>query len=84
MRESMDKTTLKRCIRSLAERECSQCVDGRCALTGGECRVINLTADHDGLIECDYFLEAVLPADWTQDDLIWYASWYGEEEDDDD
>ena len=33
---------------------------------------------HDGAIDCDYFLECVLPADWNLNDLVSYALWYDE------
>ena len=35
------------------------------------------------MIDCDYFLECVLPADWDLNDLVSYALWYDEAEDDD-
>ena len=35
---------------------------------------------HDGAIDCDYFLECVLPADWDLNDLVSYALWYDEED----
>lgn len=37
---------------------------------------------HDGAIDCDYFLDCVLPAEWNLNDLVSYALWYDEEDED--
>ena len=36
----------------------------------------------DGSLDCDYFLDCVLPADWSLNDLVAYAMWYDEDSDD--
>lgn len=53
-------------IRALAHEECANYHAGNCALTDERCHIINTNYQsvQDGAIDCDYFLEVVLPADW--------------------
>ena len=78
-----DKKILKS-IKALARGECANYQNGFCRETDERCHVINPNYDsvHDGAIDCDYFLESVLPADWELNDLVAYALWYDEEEPD--
>ena len=64
-------------IRALAHEECANCHAGNCALTDERCHIINTNYQsvQDGAIDCDYFLEVVLPADWDLQDLVAYALW---------
>ena len=66
-------------IRALAHEECDNCHAGYCALTDERCHIINTNyqSAQDGAIDCDYFLENVLPAGWDVQDLVAYALWYG-------
>ena len=66
-------------IRALAHEECTNCHAGCCALTDERCHIISLNdpSAQDGAIDCDYFLENVLPAGWDVQDLVAYALWYG-------
>ena len=66
-------------IRALAHEECTNCHAGYCALTDERCHIINTNyqSAQDGAIDCDYFLENVLPAGWDVQDLVAYALWYG-------
>ena len=65
-------------IRALAHEECANYHAGNCALTDERCHIINTNYQsvQDGAIDCDYFLEVVLPADWDLQDLVAYALWY--------
>ena len=74
---------LIRKIRTLAHKECCNFIDGKC-IEDRECAVINsrYPTIHDGAVDCDYFLEVVLPADWDLQDLVAYALWYGRDDSD--
>ncbi len=54
-------------------------------MTDERCHLVNPNYEsiHDGAIDCDYFLECVLPADWDLNDLVSYALWYDEEDEED-
>ena len=72
-----DKQILKS-IKALARGECANYSYGNCLLTDERCHLVNPDYEsiHDGAIDCDYFLECVLPADWNLNDLVSYALWY--------
>ena len=74
-----DKQILKS-IKALARGECANYDRGNCLLTDERCHLVNPSYEsiHDGAIDCDYFLECVLPADWSLNDLVSYALWYDE------
>jgi len=78
-----DKQILKN-IKTFAKDECANYMRGNCLLTDKRCHLINPNYEsiYDGAIDCDYFLECVLPADWDLNDLVSYALWYDGEEDD--
>ena len=61
-----DKQILKS-IKALARGECANYDRGNCLLTDERCHLVNPSYEsiHDGAIDCDYFLECVLPADWS-------------------
>jgi hypothetical protein len=63
---------LIRKIRTLAHKECCNCIDGKC-IENGACIVINplYPSIHDGVVACDYFLEGVLPIDPVLNRIIW-------------
>lgn len=50
-------------VKRLARRECCNCVDGNCLLLddGEECKCVQLISRYG--IYCNYFREAVLPAE---------------------
>ncbi len=85
----MTEKQILKSIKALAAGECANYRGGFCAETDQRCHVINPNYDsiHDGAIDCDYFLECVLPANWELSDLVSYALWYdaddseGDEED---
>ena len=60
-------------IRALAHEECANCHAGNCALTDERCHIINTNYQsvQDGAIDCDYFLECVLPIDPELNQIIW-------------
>ena len=80
----MKEKELQRAIKNLAKAECANYQNKLCLLTDEPCHIINpdYNSVHDGAIDCDWFLEAVLPADWDMNDLIWYAIWCDEDEPD--
>ena len=59
-------------IRTLAHKECCNCIDGKC-IYHGSCTVINsrYPSIHDGAIDCDYFLECVLPFAPELNRIVW-------------
>lgn len=79
-----DKQILKS-IKALARGECANYSRGDCLMTDERCHLVNPNYEsiHDGAIDCDYFLECVLPADWDLNDLVSYALWYDEEDEED-
>ena len=80
-----DKQVVKS-IKTLAKDECANYMQGNCLLTEKRCHLINpnYPSIHDGAIDCDYFLECVLPASWELNDLIAYALWYDDDDDEED
>ena len=81
----MTEKQILKSIKALAAGECANYHGGFCAETDRRCHLINPKYDsiRDGMIDCDYFLECVLPANWELSDLVSYALWYDEPEDDD-
>ena len=59
-------------IRALAHKECCNFINGACIFHGG-CAVINsrYPSIHDGAIDCDYFLECVLPISPDLNRAVW-------------
>ena len=59
-------------IRTLAHKECCNYIDGKC-ICHGNFTVINprYPSIHDGAIDCDYFLECVLPIDPELNRIVW-------------
>ena len=54
---------IQRSIRQLAQKECANYDNGSCLPEDRPCHVINpaYRTIHDGAVNCDYFLRAVLP-----------------------
>ena len=67
----MEKLLIRQ-IRTLAHKECCNYIDGTCIYHGG-CAVINprYPSIHDGAIDCDFFLECVLPIDLELNRTVW-------------
>ena len=68
-----DKQVLRR-IRRLAETDCANFSKGNCLEKDVSCDVTHeqFSSIHNGIITCDYFLEAVLPTDPELSSLIWF------------
>ena len=54
---------IQRGIRQLAQKECANYDNGSCLPADRPCHVISpaYKTIHDGAVNCDYFLRAVLP-----------------------
>ncbi len=60
------ETELRDACLDLAHKVCATCLEGKCVLADKPCKQVLLNADYtiaDGGINCDWFLEAVLPTD---------------------
>lgn len=80
----MTEKQILKSIKALAKDECANYKGGMCLETEKPCHLINPEYEtiQEGTIDCDYFWECVLPADWDLNDLVSYAMWYdGAEED---
>lgn len=67
----------KEIIRSgkqLAKKECANWYDDICLMTDRPCRVINpaYSSVHDGCIDCDWFVQAVLPLEPELQKAYWH------------
>ena len=80
-RGSMTDKQILKSIKALARGECANYAYGYCLLTDKGCPLVNPDDEsvHEGIIDCNYFMECVLPADWNMKDLVSYALWYDEE-----
>jgi hypothetical protein len=60
-------------IKTLAKDECANYMRGNCLLTDKRCHLINPNYEsiYDGAIDCDYFLECVLPIDPELNRIVW-------------
>ena len=65
-------TLLLRQVKALAHKECCNYIDGKCVYDH-PCTVINprYPSIQDGAIDCDYFLECVLPLDQELRKNVW-------------
>lgn len=70
---SLEKQIM-RSIKQLAQKECANYFNGICLLKDSPCHVINpaYQAIHDGAIDCDYFLSAVLPLQPELNTAVWH------------
>ena len=66
------------CIGLLAQQECPRCLQGFCTETDERCSLIEQDerSFQTGSLDCAYFADCVMPADWTLTDLAAYALWY--------
>ena len=70
----MSNEQIINCLRTLVADECPNYRDGHCLLNGRPCGV-----KHGG-IDCKYFNDQLIPADWDCNTVIAYAEWYGASE----
>lgn len=72
MPNNIDKQLIRQ-ARTLAHKECANYQDGICIPEDRPCYVINqrYSSVHDGAIDCDYFMSAVLPLDREMTKAVW-------------
>ena len=65
---------IQRSIRNLAQKECANYDNGICLPEDRPCHVISpvYKTVYDGAIDCDYFLEAVLPLQPELNTAVWH------------
>lgn len=63
-----------RSAKQLAKKECANWYDDICLMTDRPCRVINpaYSSVHDGCIDCDWFVQAVLPLEPELQKAYWH------------
>ena len=73
---------IQRSIRQLAQKECANYDNGSCLPKDRPCHVINpaYKTIHDGAVNCDYFLRAVLPLQPELNTAVWHELLSEEEE----
>lgn len=72
MMNTIDKQLMRQ-VKALARRECANYQDGICLPEDRPCHVLHpvYTKIHDGAIDCDWFLEAVMPLDQELTKAVW-------------
>lgn len=69
--KTKDQLIAERCC-LLAKAECANYYNGLCLTDDGKCHLIgSYPTIHDGKINCDWFLEAVLPCDKELSVYVW-------------
>ena len=71
---SQQDNYIMRSVKQLAQKECANCVNGLCVYEDRPCHVLNAAYKtiHDGAVDCDYFLLAVLPLDLELNKTVWH------------
>ena len=71
---SQQDTEIMRSVKQLAKKECANYIDGFCLPADRPCHVLNpaYKTIHDGAVDCDYFLLAVLPLDVELNKAVWH------------
>ena len=71
---SQQDTEIMRGVKQLAKKECANYANGFCLPADRPCHVLNpaYKTIHDGAVECDYFLLAVLPLDAELNTAVWH------------
>lgn len=69
-----DKQIMKRCV-NLAKAECANCYGKDCVPKDRRCHLVNARYPTiaEGALDCDWFLEAVLPLDKELCKEVWQA-----------
>jgi len=64
-------------LKALAKEECANYRNGFCLETDERCHLVNprYPTIHDGTVDCDYFMDCVLPPSWDLNDAVSYALW---------
>ena len=65
---------IMRSVKQLAQKECANYTNGFCVYEDRPCHVLNAAYKtiHDGAVDCDYFLLAVLPLDLELNKAVWH------------
>ena len=65
---------IMRSVKQLAQKECANYANGFCVYEDRPCHVLNAAykSIHDGAVDCDYFLLAVLPLDVELNKAVWH------------
>ena len=65
---------IMRSVKQLAQKECANYTNGFCVYEDRPCHVLNAAYKtiHDGAVDCDYFLLAVLPMDLELNKAVWH------------
>lgn len=71
---SQQDTHIMRSIKQLARKECANYANGFCLPEDRPCHVLSPTYKtiHDGAVDCDYFLFAVLPLEQELNTTVWH------------
>lgn len=71
---SQQDTHIMRSIKQLARKECANYANGFCLPENRPCHVLNpaYSTIHDGAVDCDYFLLAVLPLGLELNTAVWH------------
>lgn len=79
---SQQDTHIMRSIKQLARKECANYTNGFCLPANRPCHVLNPAYNtiHDGAVDCDYFLFAILPLDWELNTAVWHEIYRGEDQ----
>lgn len=79
---NIDSKLIRKCI-DFAKANCASYINGTCVCDDCPCHVVNpkYATIADGAVSCDYFLDAVLPANPELDRLVKNEIYYGNDED---
>ncbi len=71
---SQQDTHIMRSVKQLARKECTNYTNGFCLPANHPCHVLNpaYKTIHDGAVDCDYFLFAVLPLELELNTAVWH------------
>ena len=71
---SQQDAEIMRSVKQLAKKECANYANGFCLPDDRPCYVLNpaYKTIHDGAVDCDYFLLAVLPLNVELNTAVWH------------
>ncbi len=73
---------IMRSMKRLAQKKCANNANGFCLLADRPCHVLNpaYKTIHDGAVDCDHFLLAVLPLDPELNTAVWHEIYRREDQ----
>ncbi len=79
---SQQDTHIMRSVNRLVQKQCANYINGFCLPEDRLCHVLNpaYKTIHDGAVDCDYFLFAVLPLDPELNTAVWHEIYRGEDQ----